>query len=222
MQDLQSPDDERKEVKITFVLRASEEADSSEIQSYISELRLVAPPRGLTIERVEVSPELVLKRRDICPRCASYERDTSVKDLYQCPYCGEWYCKDHVTPSIVTTYEGFFALKRRYRDLTNQLNREWYEKEKSHPCLPYTQKFWRDYEERKKREMEVLDRLLSERVREEMRGTEGAGKRVAVRRARAPRTVRRGGSTGSTLLMFFLGTCLGLALSYLISWLLGA
>jgi len=64
--------------------------------------------------------------------------------------------------------------------------------------------------------------LLSERVKEEMRGTEGAGKRVAVRRARAPRTVRRGGSTGSTLLMFFLGTCLGLALSYLISWLLGA
>jgi len=86
----------------------------------------------------------------ICSRCAVYDNDHSEKKLYQCPYCGEWFCEEHIEPSLVLTFSQYQELWRKYRDLRDFLENEWHKKN-GHPCYPYTQQFWRTYEEKKKR-----------------------------------------------------------------------
>jgi len=84
----------------------------------------------------------------ICPRCASYEGDKRKKKLYQCPYCGGWFCEKHVKPSLLLTFEKYRELWNKHKDLREFLDEEWH-REDGHPCYSYTQKFWEDYEDRK-------------------------------------------------------------------------
>ena len=81
----------------------------------------------------------------VCSRCAVYEGDKSKKKLYQCPYCGEWFCEKHVKPSLVLTFGKYRELWSKYKDLREFLDNEWH-REDGHPCYPYTQKFWREYD----------------------------------------------------------------------------
>ena len=97
-----------------------------------------------THKKEEESPDF-----GICPRCAVYDGDKRKKKLYQCPYCGEWFCEKHVKPSLMLTFGKYKELWGKYKDLREFLDKEWH-REDGHPCYPYTQKFWRDYENKRK------------------------------------------------------------------------
>ncbi|NJF25051.1 hypothetical protein [Thermococcus sp. Bubb.Bath] len=58
-------------------------------------------PKGVKTADVVInggddSPKNTIKDFGVCPRCAVYDGDRSEKKLYQCPYCGEWFCEKHV------------------------------------------------------------------------------------------------------------------------------
>ncbi|ASJ08173.1 hypothetical protein A3L11_02600 [Thermococcus siculi] len=96
------------------------------------------------------SPGEDAKGFGICPRCAVYDGDKSEKKLYQCPYCGEWFCEKHVKPTLVLTFDKYQELWKKHLELREFLEEEWH-REDGHPCYPYTRKFWEEYEGKKKR-----------------------------------------------------------------------
>ncbi len=101
------------------------------------------------------------ERFGICPRCSSYEGDKSEKKLYQCPYCGEWFCEKHVTPTLVLTFAKYKELWLKHVELREFLEKEWHRKD-GHPCYSYTRKFWDEYSNKSSDVGKIISRGIKE------------------------------------------------------------
>jgi hypothetical protein len=87
----------------------------------------------------------------ICPRC-SIEGDRSIKTLYKCPYCGEFFCEKHVEPRLVMSFDAYQRYLVEYREIANEIRRQWQHSD-GHPCPSYTHRFWQEYEASKRRDI---------------------------------------------------------------------
>lgn len=89
-------------------------------------------------------------KQGVCPRC-SLDGDKSIKTLYKCPYCGEYFCTKHMEPRLIMSFQTYQNyLQRAYSEgkigLAMRIAEEW-KKIDGHPCFAYTEEFWRQYEE---------------------------------------------------------------------------
>jgi len=88
---------------------------------------------------------------DVCPRC-SVEGDKEVKLLRRCPFCGEYFCEEHVEPRLVMSFQAYQRYVTTYKDIANVLREHW-QSPGGHPCPAYTRHFWRDYQLRKEEQL---------------------------------------------------------------------
>ena len=93
----------------------------------------------------------------ICPECKVRENDSSEKNLYQCPYCKEWFCEKHVKPKLVLTWNEIQGTKDPF--LKEKLYEEW-KKEGHHPCPAWTIQYFENLEIKEKEERERFLRAL--------------------------------------------------------------
>jgi DNA-directed RNA polymerase subunit RPC12/RpoP len=87
----------------------------------------------------------------ICPRC-SIEGDRSIKTLYKCPYCGEFFCEKHVEPRLAMSFDTYQRYLVEYREIANEIRRQW-QRSDGHPCPSYTHRFWQEYEAKKRKDL---------------------------------------------------------------------
>jgi predicted nucleic acid binding AN1-type Zn finger protein len=78
---------------------------------------------------------------DICPECYVKEGVSSRKRVYQCSYCGRWFCKRHLDPKLVNIPD----FKRIIKDASWQtlIEKEWRKKD-AHPDFQYTEERWQE------------------------------------------------------------------------------
>lgn len=77
--------------------------------------------------------------------------------LYKCKYCGGYFCKDHIKPTIVVTMKDMWTAKQPDKDIKEKAWRE----ENGHPCWPYSKIFWENVEKQKKKENEEMIEALN-------------------------------------------------------------
>lgn len=150
-----------KEIKADLILLGQkiEEYLTGKVEVFSNFMFDVEKSKPLQMEKPQETPKSQasashLKEEEspdfgVCPRCAAYDGDRSKKKLYQCPHCGEWFCEKHIRPSLVLTFEKYRELWSNHRDLRDFLDEEWHRKD-GHPCYPYTQKFWQEYENKQR------------------------------------------------------------------------
>jgi len=60
---------------------------------------------------------------DICPECKVKEGDPSKKRVYQCPYCGRWFCERHLEPRLALFKDFVHYIKNV--ELRTKVEKEW-------------------------------------------------------------------------------------------------
>lgn len=107
-----------------------------------------------------MSKEEKIILEEICKECKVREGDESIKKLFKCKYCREFFCKEHVDPKLVFL-KSVLEKARNYEDveLLNKFYEDWRKKD-GHPCYPYTIKFLEDHERKKEEYKEKLNKIL--------------------------------------------------------------
>ena len=77
----------------------------------------------------------------VCVECKVRDGDSSKKKLYQCPYCGRWFCEKHIEPRIATTRGAIEQISDPV--LRDKVLEEW-RKPDGHPDTVWTKKYFED------------------------------------------------------------------------------
>jgi uncharacterized protein YkwD len=107
-------------------------------------------------KRTETKPYKI----GVCVECKVRDGDSSKKKLYQCPYCGRWFCEKHIEPRIATTRGAIEQIRDPV--LRDKVLEEW-RKPDGHPDTVWTKKYFEDLkkqqEEERKKFWEALEDL---------------------------------------------------------------
>ncbi|MCC5994308.1 MAG: hypothetical protein LM587_01830 [Candidatus Aenigmarchaeota archaeon] len=113
-------------------------------------------------KRTETKPYKI----GVCVECKVRDGDSSKKKLYQCPYCGRWFCEKHIEPRIATTRGAIEQIRDPV--LRDKVLEEW-RKPDGHPDTVWTKKYFEDLkkqeEEQRQKFWETIEDL--ERIKEE-------------------------------------------------------
>jgi len=110
-----------------------------------------------------------------CRECITRRKDSSKKQLQECPYCEESFCEDHSEPKPVFIRD--FSLYLKYPDVWVAIQEE-IKVEGKHPCFQFTDKWIEEKDRELKLERELLMEWLdkskphrpSPHLDEELRG----------------------------------------------------
>jgi len=118
------------------------------------------------MEKPKKKTETKPYKTGVCVECKVRDGDSSKKKLYQCPYCGRWFCEKHIEPRIATTREAIEQISDPV--LRDKVLEEW-RKPNGHPDVVWTKKYFEDLkkqqEEQRQKFWEAVEDL--ERIKEE-------------------------------------------------------
>lgn len=98
--------------------------------------------------------------KGVCKDCKVRKNDKTVKKLFRCVYCKEYFCKKHVEPKLFFLKSALEKAERfEETDVVNKIYEDW-RKEDGHACYPYTIRFFENVEIRRKKYIETLNKLL--------------------------------------------------------------
>jgi len=95
----------------------------------------------------------------VCAECKVRDGDSSKKKLYQCPYCGRWFCEKHIEPRIATTRGAIEQISDPV--LRDKVLEEW-RKPDGHPDTVWTKKYFEDLKKQQEEEREKFWEALED------------------------------------------------------------
>jgi len=104
----------------------------------------------------------------VCVECKVRNGDYSKKELYYCPYCGRWFCKEHIEPRIATTRGAIEKISDPV--LRDKVLEEW-RRPDGHPDFIWTKNYFEELkkkqEEERKKFWEAIEDLKKLKKEEE-------------------------------------------------------
>lgn len=107
--------------------------------------------RKMTDDEIHASREKIgistnkTDHADITKECQAHDCTESAKS--KCSYCGREFCNTHLDPRMAATAKFIWSLDKSDYEKYNKYQEDWQRKD-GHPCVPYSEKWNRDYNER--------------------------------------------------------------------------